>query len=136
MAVVHFATTVKDNILEQIRAAINAGAAGGKIKIYDGTMPTLPTDAVTTQQLLGTLTFAVDCGTVSAGVLNMASITQDNEADHTGNASWARITDSNDNVVMDVNASVTGGSGVIQMNTVAIVELGPILISAFVISVP
>lgn len=138
MAIVRFVNAVKNSILTPLKDAIDAGPAGGTIKIYTGTQPTLASDAVNpvTQKLLGTLTFADPCGTVATGALTMSAITQDSSADDTGTATWARIADSAGNTVMDVNVSVTGGGGALQLNTTSIVAGGPILISNFVISVP
>lgn len=136
MAIVRFVNAVKNSILTQLKGAIDAGSGAGTIKIYTGTQPTLASDAVTTQTLLGTLTFSDPCGTVATGALTMSAITQDSSADATGTATWARIADSAGNTVMDVNVSVTGGGGALQLNTTSIVAGGPILISSFVISVP
>lgn len=135
MATVHFATGLKNNVLAPISAAIDAGSGPGLIKIYSGTMPATVTTALTSQVLLATLTFADPCGTITDGVLTMDAITQDASADATGIAAWARITDSNGNIVMDINVSTTGGSGALQMNTTSIVAGGPVLITSFVISV-
>lgn len=135
MATVHFATGLKNNVLAPIIAAIDAGSGPGLINIYSGTMPATVTTALTSQVLLATLTFADPCGTITDGVLTMDAITQDASADATGMAAWARITDSDGNVVMDINVSATGGSGALQMNTTSIVAGGPVLITSFVISV-
>lgn len=136
MAIVRFVDSVKNSVLTPLKDAIDAGSGGGTIKLYTGTQPTLASDAVTTQTLLGTLTFSDPCGTVATGALTMSAITQDSSADATGTATWARIADSAGNTVMDVNVSVTGGGGALQLNTTSIVSGGPILISNFVISVP
>ena len=136
MAIVRFVDSVKNSVLTPLKDAIDAGSGAGTIKIYTGTQPTLASDAVTTQTLLGTLTFSDPCGTVATGALTMSAITQDSSADATGTATWARIADSAGNTVMDVNVSVTGGGGALQLNTTSIVSGGPILISNFVISVP
>lgn len=135
MATVHFAPGLKNNVLAPIIAAIDAGSGPGLINIYSGTMPATVTTAPTTQVLLATLTFSDPCGTITDGVLTMDVITQDASADETGTAAWARITDSDGNVVMDINASATGGSGALQMNTTSIVAGGPVLIKSFVTSV-
>lgn len=135
MAVVRFATPVANAVLAPIKSAIDAGAAGGTIKIYNGTIPTNADTAVGTQVLLGTLTFSTECGTVSAKSLTMASITQDSSADATGTATWARIADSDGATVMDIDCSITGGTGALQLNTTNIVQNGPILVTSFVISV-
>ena len=136
MAIVRFVDSVKNSVLTPLKNAIDASSGAGTIKIYTGTQPTLASDAVTTQTLLGTLTFSDPCGTVATGALTMSAITQDSSADATGTATWARIADSAGNTVMDVNVSVTGGGGALQLNTTSIVAGGPILISSFVISVP
>lgn len=131
MATIHLATTVKNSMLQPLADAIDAGPAGGTIKIYTGTMPTLPTNAVTTQTLLGTLTFSDPCGTVASGALTMGSITSDTSADATGTAAWARIAASDGTAVADIDVTTTGGSGVLQLNTTNIVAEGPIAITAF-----
>ena len=135
MAVLRLKETVKNSVLSPIQVALDAGAAGGAINIYNGTIPATPETAITTQTLLGTLTLADPCGAVSGGVLTMGAITQDSSADASGTASWARLTDSNGNVVMDIDVSNTGGGGTLQLNTVNIVAGGPILISSFVVRV-
>jgi len=135
MATVHLSTTVGNAMLAQIQQAIDGGSAAGTIKFYTGTMPTLTTDAVTTQTLLGTLTFSDPCGATSAKTLTMDAITQDSTADATGVATWARIADSDGVVILDVDVSTLGGSGVIQLNTTNIVEGGPIIITAFTVAI-
>ena len=111
MAIVRFATSLKPSILTPIQAAIDAGATGGTVKIYTGAMPTDPQTAISTQVLLGTLTFSKPCGVVASGVLTMSSIAQDSSADAGGTATWARIADANGVAVMDIDISVSGGIG-------------------------
>ncbi len=135
MAILRFATTVKSAILAPIITAIDAGAAAGTIKVYSGTIPATPATAITTQVLLGTLTFADPCGTESGGTITMGSITQDSSADATGTASWARIQDSDGVVVCDIDVTTTGGGGTMQLNTTNIVLAGPILVTAFTMTV-
>lgn len=135
MAVVRFATPVANTVLATVKSAIDAGTTGGTIKIYNGTIPTNADTAVGTQVLLGTLTFSTECGTVSAKSLTMASITQDSSADATGTATWARIADSDGATVMDIDCSITGGTGALQLNTTNIVQNGPILVTSFVVLV-
>lgn len=136
MAIIRFVTAVKNSALDTIKEAIDAGAGAGTIKIYTGTQPTSPADAITTQTLLGTLTFSDPCGTSASGTLTMSAITQDSSADATGTATWARIADSTGATVCDVDVTATGGGGTLQFNTTSFVIGGPILISAFTITVP
>jgi len=135
MAIVRIATTVKNSMLTPIRDAIDAGSGAGTIKVYTSPMATLPSDAISTQTLLGTLTFSDPSGaTPSGGVFTASAITQDSSADATGTAAWARIADSAGVTVMDMDITVTGGGGSMQMNTTSIVIGGPILISAMTVT--
>lgn len=136
MAIIRFVTAVKNSALDTVKTAIDAGSGAGTIKIYTGTQPTSPADAITTQTLLGTLTFSDPCGTSASGTLTMSAITQDSAADATGTATWARIADSTGATVCDIDVTATGGGGTLQFNTTSFVIGGPILISAFTISVP
>ena len=135
MAVIHFANTLKDAVLAPIVTAINAGSGAGTIKIYSGAIPANAATAITSQVLLGTLTFSDPCGTIADNALTMYAITQDSSADATGTAAWARIADSNGVTVMDINVTTTGGGGALTLNTTNIVIGGPILITSFIISV-
>ena len=135
MAVIHFANTLKDAVLAPIVTAIDAGSGAGTIKIYSGTIPTDAATAITSQVLLGTLTFSDPCGTIADNALTMGAITQDSSADATGTAAWARIADSDGVTVMDINVTTTGGGGALTLNTTNIVIGGPILITSFIISV-
>lgn len=136
MATVHFATTPANSALAPLMNAIDAGATGGTIKVYTGTMPATPATAITSQTLLGTLTFAKPCGAISDKQFTAYPITQDASADANGTATWARISNGNGNVVMDIDVTVIGGGGVLQLNTVNIVAGGPILVSSFVMYLP
>lgn len=135
MATVRFAAAIKSNVLTPIQAALDAGATPGMLKIYTGTIPTTPDTAIGTQVLLGELTLSKPCGTISAGALTFAAITQDSSANATGTATWARLFDGDGVAVMDIDVSATGGSGALQMNTTSIVATGPIIVTSFVISV-
>ena len=135
MAVIHFANTLKDAVLAPIVTAIDAGSGAGTIKIYSGAIPANAATAITSQVLLGTLTFSDPCGTIADNALTMDAITQDSSADKTGTAAWARIADSDGVTVMDINVTTTGGGGALTLNTTNIVIGGPILITSFIISV-
>lgn len=139
MAVIHFATTPKNNILTALRNDIDAGGAAATISIYSGLMAA-DTGISPTGTLLGTLTLPYPCtsspGSLTGGVLTIGNITQDSSADASGTATWARIKTSAGVAVLDVDITNTGGGGVLQFNTTNIVAAGPILISSFVISVP
>ena len=136
MAIIRFVNTVKNSALDTVKAAIDAGAGAGTIKVYTGTQPTTAADAIVAQVLLGTLTFSDPCGASASGTLTMSATTQDSAADATGTATWARIADSTGATVCDVDVTATGGGGTLQFNTTSFVIGGPILVSAFTITVP
>ena len=73
MAIVRIATTLKNSMLTPVRDAIDAGAGAGTIKIYTSPMATLPSDAISTQTLLGTLTFSDPSGASPTGGVFTAS---------------------------------------------------------------
>lgn len=135
MAIVRFAPTLKDQVLAPILTAFDAGAGPATIGIYSGTIPADTTTAITSQVLLGTLTFSDPCGSIASGALTMAPVSSDLAADATGTAAWARIKDSAGVVIMDLNVTSTGGGGALTLNTTNIVIGGPILITSFIISV-
>ena len=134
--IVHFRTTLKTALVNQIKAFIDAGAGAGLILIYTGAMPATPETAVTSQVLLGTLTFSDPMGTESGGVLTASAITQDDSADASGTAAWARIVDSTGAAVMDIDVSTTAGSGALKLNTVAVAIGGPIRVDSCAITFP
>lgn len=136
MAIIRFVTTAKNNALDTLKTAVDAGSGPGTIKVYNGTQPTTANDAITSQTLLATLTFSDPCGTTSSGTLTMSAITQDSAADATGTATWARIADSTGATVFDVDVTVMGAGGTLQFNTTNFVIGGPVLISSFTITVP
>lgn len=123
-----FATTLRSNRATQILNAIDAGATGGLLLLYTGARPATGA-AITTQTLLGTLTFSTTSGTVTDGVLTFDAITADASADATGTATWFRITDSAGTFVMDGTVTATGGGGDLTLNTTSIVTGGPISVT-------
>jgi len=128
--------------LSSIRTRLNAGGAGkpATIDIYNGTKPLRPDTAITTQNKLGTVVCAEDCGTVSTidGVptLTFGSITSEDAALYTGVATWGRASSGEDTpaAVLDFDISALGGSGFGQMNTTNIVAGGPISAPSVIIT--
>ncbi len=133
MAVLRLSTTARNALANAIKTAIDAGSAGGTIKIYTGTHPTTPQDAAT-GTLLATLTFGdPSFGSASVGVITANTIAQVNAA-ATGTAGWARIADSDGNAIMDVDVGTSGAT--INLNTTSIVSGGPVSITSATITMP
>ena len=124
--------TIRNNRLNAITTAIDAGVGAGTIKIYDSTGTGRPATgaAVTTQVLLGTLTFsATSFPAAVAGVMSANAIADDVAADATGTATWFRVTDSDGTHVLDGNVGA-GGSD-LNLNTTSLVVGATISITQF-----
>lgn len=137
MANMRLATATRNALADTFKTLIDAGAGPGTIKIYTGTQPANANTAISGQTLLGTLTCSDPSAAAAAsGVLTFNSITQDSSADATGTATWARVADSNGNTVFDCDVTASGGGGSIELNTAGIVAGGPIIVTAFAITIP
>ncbi len=120
--------SLRNAFLNAIRDAIDAGAGAGRIKIYSGTRPATG-GAITTQVLLGTVLCSDPCApNAAAGVLTFNSFTDDEDADNSGTATWARITDSDDNFVTDADVGTSGAD--INLNSTNITQGGIIRITS------
>jgi len=119
--------TIRTAQVDLIKTAIDAGVGAGKINFYDGTRPATGA-AITTQVLLGTVLCSDPCGSSANGVLTFSAFTDDSNADATGTASWARITDSADTFVTDASVGLSGAD--INLNSLSIVIGGIIRITS------
>ena len=101
-----------------------------------GTAPANLGDLTGSETLLAEIEFNSPCGTVANGVLTFDTSTalEDDDAENTGTAAWARIVDSDDNIVADCTVSVTGGSGDITLNSVGIVAGGIVRLNSATIT--
>ncbi len=128
------------------RAALDAGCAqanSGTINIYDGTQPTDAETAITTQNLLATLTFGATAfaastvtgaagSRVATAVAN--AITDDLSADRTGTATWFRVLKSGGaQAVMDGSVAAVGGTADMLLATTALVAGQDVAISSFTV---
>lgn len=136
MATAHYSRAVSTAVVTAINNAINGGAGDGTIKFYNAPMPALTSDGITTQTLLGTCACADPAGAEAGGTLTFSAIDNDVSADATGTAAWVRIADSTGTVVMDLDVTVTGGGGYVQMASTSITAGGPIAFSSFTITMP
>lgn len=115
-----YSTSIRNSQLDAVTAAIDGGAGAGKLRIYDGVRPSTGSAPTT---LLAELTFTDPAApAAAAGVLTFSAITQDSSADASGTATWARIVDSGNNFVMDMDVGTSGSD--INLNTVNIVAGG------------
>jgi hypothetical protein len=136
MATAHYSRAVSTAVVTAINNAINGGAGDGTIKFYNAPMPATTATGITTQTLLGTCACADPAGVEAGGTLTFSAIDNDLSADATGTAAWVRIADSTGTVVMDLDVTVTGGGGYVQMASTSITAGGPIAFSSFTITMP
>lgn len=136
MAVAHYSRAISTACVTAMNDAINGGSGDGEIRFYTASMPADTTVGITSQTLLGTCVCSDPAGVESGGTLTFSAIDSDTSADATGIAAWVRIVDSAGTVCMDLDVSVTGGGGCVQMPTTSIVAGGPIAFTSFTITLP
>ena len=139
MATIKFRDTTKTAVLNAIKTDIDSGGAAAKLRIYSGSIPATP-DTAATGTLLSELTLSYPMGSITGSgatlALEFGAITQDSAANATGVAGYARVVTSGGTSIYDCDVSTTGGGGTLQLNTTNIVAGGPVLVTAFTISVP
>lgn len=113
--------TARNAWLDEIRDLIDAGAGQGKVKLYTTPRPAKGV-AIGAQLLIGTPLFSdPSAPNAAAGVLTFNTFT-DSVAGNPGEAVWARVTDSNDVFVMDLevgkqfalDGDIASGSAIVQ----------------------
>lgn len=127
-----FPAAIRNGWLDDINAALNAGAGAALIRIYDGTRPATGGAATT---LLAELTCTDPAAAAAAaGVLTFSAIAQDASANATGTATWFRMVDSAAGFVMDGDVGISGSD--LNLTTTSIVATQPVSISSATITAP
>lgn len=127
-------TARKNAALDTFTSGIGASPL---LRIYDATggVPANADAALTTQVLLGTLTFsATPFPAAASGTLTANAITQDSAADATGTAAFYRILNAAGTTTYAQGTVGTAGCD-LNLNTTSIVVGGPIAVSALTISI-
>ena len=106
---------------------------GGEIQVYDGTRPADADTAVTTQTLLVTFVIPDPSGTVSNGIFTGADIEAAMIAAG-GTASWARIVDTDDATICDVDAGLEDSGEFLELDSLSLVEGGYCSVVSFTIT--
>ncbi len=100
-------TAARNAAMDAVTALLNSGGAGSLL-IYDGTQPANPGTAITSQNLLVTLTFnSTAFGVSSAGVATANPITS-GTAGATGTPTWARLKSGAGTAVIDCTVGTSG----------------------------
>jgi len=127
-----YTTTLRNNQLDQITTAVGAS---GLLRIYDATggVPANVGTALGSQVLLAELTCnATFAPGASGGVLTLNAITQDSSANATGTAAFFRLTTSGGTAIVQGTVGTSGED--LNLNTLNIVELGPVAVTSFTIT--
>ena len=127
-----FLEALRNNMLDEITALMDAGTGPALLRIYNGTRPATGGAATT---LLAELTFSDPCAAAaSGGVLTFSAITQDSSANASGTATWARVVDSDATFVMDMSVSTSGAD--INLNSVSITATQAVSVTSATITAP
>ena len=127
-------TSARNAACNAIVDLIDGGAGAGYIEIRTGTQPATPQTAAS-GTLLATLTFSDPAfGAASVGVATASAITSDTSVDADGTAAWARIYDSNNNAIMDMD--VGQGSGTLSFDDTSFLTGGTAAITLMTYTVP
>jgi hypothetical protein len=122
VATVRLADVARNARVTAIITAIDAGPAGGTVKVYTGAMPATPATAPSGTLLL---TFTFDAvASFSGPVAGVAALDATPAlaavGAAAGTAGWARIADSTGATVMDCDVSATGAGGALQLSTTTV----------------
>lgn len=125
-----FVATLRNNMLDEITALVDAGASNGFLRIYDGARPATG-GAVTT--LLAELDMSdPSFAAAAAGVLTANAITDEASAPASGTATWFRLVDDSGTAVIDGDVGTAGAD--LNLNTVAIVAGLSVAVTSMVIT--
>ena len=118
---------------------LDAGAAAGKLQVYDGSQPADPDTAVTTQTKLAELTlsdpaFGDAADDNPGGKATANAITDLSTADATGTAAWFRAVDSDGTAIID--GSVGTSSADLILDSVSITAGQTVKVNSWTITMP
>lgn len=116
---IHIKSTVRNAMLSALNTAANAGAAAATIEVRSGTQPA-NADAADVGTVLATFTCADPAfETPASGVMDLdANPDLTATAAATGTASWARMKDSDGNVVFDGSVGTSGADFIITSTSI------------------
>ncbi|WP_180089458.1 hypothetical protein [Acinetobacter sp. YH12219] len=113
---ISFSNAVKSDRLQAFTRALDAGSAGGKIKLYGGAQP--PAGTTHSQQLLCELTLPKPSASgVTDGILTIAAPFS-GMALLDGTVTWCRLTDAAGLWVADCNAGGSESTAVFRIQNV------------------
>jgi hypothetical protein len=128
---VRIADSVRNSRIDAIRAAIDAGAGAGLLRIYAGSKPGTK-GGTPAGALLAELTCADPCGSSSSGVLTFTTPFSDTAANNTGTAAFFYLTDSTGVYVCEGDCATSGSD--LNLTTLSIVSGQPVQVTSLTIT--
>lgn len=119
--------------VNNIHAAIDAGAAAGHLRVYSGSRPANPETAVPGASVLLVDFELNDPAFAPATMVGTVASANANGVDPVnglanGTATWFRITDSNDVAIFDGSVTDQTGNGDLKLATTTIVAAVPVTV--------
>lgn len=134
MAVAQLSVAAQNAGVSAIVALANAGSGPGKLRIYDGTMPA-PASAAA-----GTLCVEITLddpawGSPTAGAAPLSDLDPVNwSAD--GSVDYFRVVDSDGNLVLQGDVTVTAGTGSLKLSSITAVTGSPVDVQSLTVTLP
>lgn len=130
------ATAPKNAMLDALVDLVDAGAGAGVIRIYDGVRPATADTALGAQVML--VEFACADPAFEAASGGSVAIDADPDLSATavadGTASWARVLDSDGNVIFDGDVDLTANNPDFSMNSLALTTGQTVILTVGTIS--
>ena len=121
--------TLRNNMLDEITALIDADAGAGEIRIYNGSRPSTGGTATT---LLATCEFSTTSFPAASSGSMTANAISDETSATAGTATWFRIVDNSGDFVLDGDVGTSGSD--LNLNTTTIPSGGTVEITSFAIT--
>lgn len=115
---IRIAATVREDMMDAVEAALDAGGAAATLEIRTGSQPA-DADTAASGTLLATLTLNDPAGVQAAGVITIdvtPAITA--TAGNTGTAGWGRLKDSTGATVLDGSVGTSGADFIIDSTSI------------------
>lgn len=114
-------------------ASVTTDLANGTVQIYSGSLPAALTDAITTQVLLASCTFASPAFTIDGNIATAAPLTDDRDAAASGLATWFRGVASDGTILCDGSVGASDADADCLLSSTMLVQHGTAAITSCVI---
>lgn len=136
---VNISTQARNDAGNAIVDLIDQGSSNpnGYLEVRSGTKPANPQTGVGATVLLATMNFSLPAfGSFSNGVSLANTISDDNNVNDTGVATWFRIYNRDNVAIIDGDITVTGGGGDIEFDNVNFITGGVVVITSLTGTMP